>query len=72
MLNRQVMIALSLYLDFTVDEKIGLAYNLYDPDGRDGYILYNELMKIFKVLLLINTEFKCFIDVPTWRRTQKD
>ena len=50
--NRQMMIALSLYLENTHDEKILLAYKLYDPDGKDGYILYNELLKIFKVRLL--------------------
>jgi len=42
------MIALSLYLEFATDEKISLAYDLFDPEGH-GYILYNELMKCFKV-----------------------
>jgi len=48
---RQVMIALSLYLEFQSDEKIQLAYDLFDPEGH-GYILYNELMKCFKMFQL--------------------
>jgi len=42
------MIAMSLYLSFTIDEKIELAYNLYDTEDN-GYILFLEFQKIIQV-----------------------
>jgi len=58
------MIAISMYLEFNTDEKISLAYELYDPENH-GYILYMELMKVFNVLFL-----NCF-EILNFQRCSK-
>jgi len=48
-----MFIALSLYFDFDSEQKISLAYDLFDPEGN-GCILYLEVMKAFSVISLIS------------------
>jgi len=45
---RQILIAININLGFTLEDKISLAYDLYDTEDN-GYILYNEAIKILTV-----------------------
>jgi len=45
------MVGLSMGLDLTSEERIELAYSLYDPD-ESGYIMFMEVQRIFYVNFL--------------------
>jgi len=45
---RQILIAININLGFSLEDKISLAYDFYDTEDN-GYILYNEAIKILTV-----------------------
>jgi len=48
MMIREVLIAIILNLSLSLEEKLSLAYDLYDTEDN-GYLLYSETIKILKV-----------------------
>mmetsp|Transcript_31180 Transcript_31180/g.28366 ORF Transcript_31180/g.28366 Transcript_31180/m.28366 type:complete len:104 (-) Transcript_31180:166-477(-) len=43
---RQILIAIGLYFNYRKEEKVELAYEMYDTEGN-GYILFVEMLRIF-------------------------